>query len=163
MQTSFGQGETLVTPLQNALIVQAVTNKGVMYEPYLVKNVMSVNKKNLYEYDGSSGGKYYGNVMSETEADMLAEHLKEVVEVGFSHVFGDASYTAAGKSGTAQFGTEGHEHSLFVGYMPYENPEIIVSVIMEDFSPDTNGDVYAVNVAKAIFDAYYSKQLGQND
>ena len=157
MQTSFGQGATLITPLHNALIMQTVANGGVLYEPYIVKSMLSPQGKELYSYDGSTGDEYYGAVMTVDEADMLAEHAKAVIEVNFPHVFGDAPYTAAGKSGTAQYGTEGYEHSLFVGYMPYDDPEIIVSVILEGYNKNGTPDRYAVNVAKDIFDAWYEK------
>lgn len=157
MQTSFGQGATLITPLHNALIMQAVANGGVLYEPYIVKSMLSPQGKELYSYDGSTGDEYYGAVMTGDETAMLAEHAKAVIEVNFPHVFGDAPYTAAGKSGTAQYGTEGYEHSLFVGYMPYDEPEIIVSIILEGYNKKGTPDRYAVNVAKDIFDAWYKK------
>lgn len=157
MQTSFGQGATLITPLHNALIMQAVANGGVLYEPYIVKAMLSPQGRELYSYDGSTGDEYYGAVMTNEEAAMLAEHAKAVIELNFSHVFGNSPYTAAGKSGTAQYGTQGYEHSLFVGYMPYDEPEIIVSVILEGFNKNGTPDRYAVNVAKDIFDAWYEK------
>lgn len=41
--------------------------------------------------------------------------------------------------------------------MPYDDPEIIVSVVLESFNEDGTPDRYAVNVAKEIFDARYNK------
>ncbi len=154
-QTSFGQGETLITPLQNALLVQAIANKGALYEPYLIKSITSADGKSVYEYNGENGNAYYGNILTEDEAIMLSQHLKQVIDVGFPHVFSEAPYNAAGKSGTSQYGTQGLEHSLFVGYMPYNNPKIIVSVVLESFNQSGTPDKYAVDVAKEIFDAYY--------
>ena len=166
IQTSFGQGATLITPLHNALIMQAVANGGTLYEPYIVKTIFAsvgqsdqtpVSRKIVYSYDGSDGDEYYGSIMTEDEADMLSGHLKQVIEVSFQHVFSEAPYEAAGKSGTAQYGTSGYEHSLFAGYMPYDDPEIIVSVVLESFNEGGTPDRYAVNVAKEIFDAWYNK------
>lgn len=157
MQTSFGQGNTLITPLHNALIMQAVANDGVLYEPYIVSGILSPSGSSLYSYDGSTGGEYYGSVMSNEEAQMLAEHLEGVINVSFSHVFSDAEYSVRGKSGTAQYGTQGYEHSLFVGYMSEEEPEIIVSVVLEGYNKNGAPDRYAVNVARDIFDAWYNK------
>ncbi len=158
VQTSFGQGATLITPLHNALIMQAVTNRGVLYEPYIVKSILAPYGDSVYWYDGTGGDEYYGEVMSREESIMLSVHLKKVIDVSFSHVFADAPYEAAGKSGTAQYGTSGYEHSLFVGYMPYDDPEIIVSVVLEGFNENGTPDRYAVNVAKDIFDAWYNKK-----
>ena len=158
MQTSFGQGNTLITPIHNALIMQAVANGGVLYEPYIVSGILSPDGDSVYSYDGSSGGEYYGSVMSGDEAEMLSEHLTEVIEVSFSHVFSDAPYTVCGKSGTAQYGTQGYEHSLFTGYMSENEPEIIVSVVLEGYNKNGAPDRYAVNVARDIFDAWYDKK-----
>ena len=41
--------------------------------------------------------------------------------------------------------------------MPYDDPEIIVSVVLESFNEGGTQDRYAVNVAKEIFDAWYNK------
>ncbi len=158
MQTSFGQGNTLITPLHNALIMQTVANDGVLYEPYIVGGILSPGGDNVYFYDGSSGGEYYGSVMSGDEAKMLSEHLAKVIEVSFAHVFSDAPYTVYGKSGTAQYGTQGYEHSLFAGYMSEDEPEIIVSVVLEGYNKNGTPDRYAVNVARDIFDAWYDKK-----
>ena len=158
MQTSFGQGNTLITPIHNALIMQAVANGGVLYEPYIVSGILSPDGDAVYSYDGSSGGEYYGSVMSDDEAEMLSEHLAEVIEVSFSHVFSDAPYTVCGKSGTAQYGTQGYEHSLFTGYMSEDESEIIVSVVLEGYNKNGAPDRYAVNVARDIFDAWYDKK-----
>lgn len=158
IQTSFGQGATLITPIHNALIMQSIANDGVLYEPYIVKNILAPNGSSVYSYDGTGGDEYYGEVMSEDEAKMLQAHLKQVIEVSFSHVFSEAPYEVAGKSGTAQYGTSGYEHSLFVGFIPNDESGIIVSVVLEGFNEEGMPDRYAVNVAKDIFDAWYNKK-----
>lgn len=157
LRTYFGQGDTRVTTLYNALLLQAVANKGVVYEPYFVSSIDSYNGRNIYSYDGSTGYNRVGQIMTEAEANMLKLHLVEVVRVGFSHVFGDCQYTSAGKSGTAQYGYAGLEHSLYAGYMPVKDPEIIVSVILEGFNENGEPDKYAVDIAKEIFDAWYNR------
>ena len=89
---------------------------------------------------------------------MLQAHLKQVIEISFSHVFSEAPYEVAGKSGTAQYGTSGYEHSLFVGFISDDESGIIVSVVLEGFNEEGTPDRYAVNVAKDIFDAWYNKK-----
>lgn len=162
MQTSFGQGETLISPIHNALIMQSIANDGVMYVPYIVDEIKSSVGKSLYSYEDSQTEKIMADTMDLKEAVMLKEHLKAVVIDGFPHVFGNAPYTCAGKSGTAQYGTEGNEHSLFVGFMPFENPEIVVSIILENFNANENANKYAVDVAKEIFDTYYDLIMKKN-
>lgn len=62
------------------------------------------------------------------------------------------SYTAAGKTGSAEYGAiKGESHAWFTGFAPAENPQICVTIIIE--GAGAGGD-YAVPIAKRVFDAY---------
>ena len=59
---------------------------------------------------------------------------------------------AAGKTGTAEYSSDKEkDHSWFIGMSNVEDPELVVSVIIES----SDGTAKAVNVAKEIFDSYY--------
>ena len=80
--------------------------------------------------------------------------MEAVVSEGTGTKLSGQSYTAAGKTGSAEFtSAEGDgTHSWFVGYASWEGKEdIAVAVIVEDSGA---GSEYAVPVAKQIFDAY---------
>ena len=79
----------------------------------------------------------------------MREGMKMAVEVGSSRLLADLPIRAAGKTGTAQTGRE-RNHAWFTGFAPYENPEIVVTVLLEEGDKSTN----AVAVAKEIFEAY---------
>ena len=67
------------------------------------------------------------------------------------------SYTAAGKTGSAEFsGNKSDSHAWFTGFAPAEDPQICVTIIVE--SAGSGGD-YAVPIARRIFDTYF----GTND
>ena len=61
-------------------------------------------------------------------------------------------YTVAGKTGSAEYNESGASHSWFVGYSNVDNPDIVVSVIVEDGG---TGSEAAVPIAADVFDAYY--------
>ncbi len=97
----------------------------------------------------------YGELMSSEEAAILADYMKEVVENGTGTKLSGLSYTAAGKTGSAEFGTlKGESHAWFTGFAPAEDPGLVVTVIIE--GAGSGGD-YAVPVARRVFDAYFNE------
>jgi cell division protein FtsI/penicillin-binding protein 2 len=64
-----------------------------------------------------------------------------------------ASYNAAGKTGSAQYDSSEDVHSWFVGFAPYDDPEIAVCVILEGGYSGVSSAQY---VAKKVFDAYFN-------
>lgn len=148
MQTSIGQGKTLVTPLQNALITAAVANDGIIMKPYVVDRIESVNKNQVKQYRADE----YAQVMTKEEADVLTELMISVVEEGTAKQLQSDEYQAAGKTGTAEYQTGTDEsHSWFVGFAPAEDPKIVVSIILEDAGKDSG---VSKTMAKKLFDAY---------
>ncbi len=148
-QTVIGQGETKITPLHNAMIVSAIANGGVLMKPYLISSIENDDGSTVKKFKSKS----YGNLITSDEAQILTEYMKTVCDYGTaSWYFYESSYDVAGKTGTAEYDNEGHTNSLFVGFSNPDNPDIVVSVIVEDYW--YNG-VSATWVAKQVFDAYY--------
>lgn len=150
MQTSFGQGKTIVTPLHMNMITCAVANKGVLQYPYVVDHVENVNGAVIKRFS-SSGNK---KMMSEQEAYIVQELMKSVVKSGNGKSLSGQSYTAAGKTGSAEYNSEGDSHAWFTGFAPADDPEICVTVIIEEAG---SGSDYAIPVAKRVFEAYFEK------
>ena len=126
MQTSIGQGDTLVTPMEMALIASAVANDGEMIKPRYVDNIVSA--------DGQAVKTFYkeslGTVMSESEANTLTELMKGVVQSGTAVSLSDLPYNIAGKTGTAEHGSDGETpHSWFVGFSNADDPDIVIAVV----------------------------------
>lgn len=150
MMTAMGQGRTQVSPYQMALITSAIANGGTLMKPYLVDAVTNYTGSIVSETTPES----YKRLMTSSEASQLKSYMEDVVNYGTGSVLSGQSYSAAGKTGTAEYSMEGSHkyHSWFVGFTNVENPELVISVIVEQ--ADTTGTV-AVNVAKEIFDSYY--------
>ena len=148
MMTAMGQGETQVSPYHMALITSAIANGGKLMKPYLVDKVTNASGAVMKETDQ----KEYKQLMTAEEAAQIKEYMKSVVDYGTASVLSGQSYTAAGKTGTAEYSSDKEkDHSWFIGMSNVEDPELVVSVIIEA----SDGTAKAVNVAKEIFDSYY--------
>ncbi|MCM1568266.1 MAG: penicillin-binding transpeptidase domain-containing protein [Roseburia sp.] len=152
MQTSIGQGRTQMTPLHLNMITCAIANGGELMTPYLVDSVKSATGTVVKSFRPVSGGR----LMSETEAAVLREFMTAVVEEGTATKLSGLSYTAAGKTGSAEYNDiKGDSHAWFTGFAPAENPEVCITIILE--GAGSGGD-YAVPLAKRILDAYFEEK-----
>lgn len=149
MQASIGQGATQITPLHLNMITCAVANGGILMKPYLVDCVKNAEGSSIRQYSPST----YGRLMSEEEAAALSGLMQEVVKSGTATRLSGLTYTAAGKTGSAEYNNiKGDSHAWFTGFAPAEDPRICVTVIIE--GAGSGGD-YAVPIAKRIFDEFF--------
>lgn len=149
MQTSIGQGKTLMTPLHLNMITAAIANDGNMMMPYMVEKIESVDGRVIKSYKPKSAGQ----VMTAEEAAALQELMVAVVESGTAKKLQGYGYTAAGKTGSAEYNSNSDSHAWFTGYAPAEDPQVAVTVILE--CAGSGGD-YAVPMARRLFDAYFA-------
>ena len=102
----------------------------------------------VYADDIALGG------MTAEEAQILTDLMEGVVTEGTASRLSGQSYTAAGKTGTAEFSSDkSKSHAWFTGFSNVDSPDIVVTVIVEEAG---SGSEYAVPIAKKIFDAYYN-------
>ena len=148
MQTAIGQGNTLVSPAHMAMITCAVANNGVLMKPYLIDQVVN----NTGEHVDTTEPEAYKRLMTKNEATMLGELMKDVVEYGTASALSGQGYTAAGKTGSAEYDEQGSSHSWFIGYSDVESPDLAVAVIVEGGG---TGSEAAVPIASQIFNSYY--------
>ena len=91
--------------------------------------------------------------MSSEDAAQLREFLKYDVEHGTANRLSGQAYTAAGKTGSAEYQEkDDSSHALFTGYAPADNPQVCVTIILE--GAGTGGD-YCVPIAKRVFSKYF--------
>jgi peptidoglycan glycosyltransferase len=142
---SFGQGSTVVTPVQMALLAAAIAGDGVVPEPFVVRDVRAhsedgAQSATVLETFGSGGGH---RVVSESAARATRSAMVDAVNGDLGRLFaGQADVTlygitdarSAGKTGTAQLGGEQAPHSWFIGFAAAEDgatPSIAVAVLVE--------------------------------
>ncbi len=147
VQTSFGQGKTLVTPLQQLMLTSAIANGGVLMLPYLAEQLVNCEGKTVEQY--SSAGEQV--LMSEETAALLKEYMV-AASADKMQEFSERGITVAGKTGSAEAGTG--THSWYVCFAPAQNPEIAIVVLMENAG---TGSRYAVPAAKKLLEVYFSE------
>lgn len=133
-RVSFGQ-EIGVTPLQLVNAVSAVANGGLMMQPFIVKHIQNKDGSMIKQFQPQR----VRQVISPETAKVLNDILKGVVERGTGVMAQVKGYKVAGKTGTAQKidpATRKYSSSKyvasFVGYLPADDPEITVLVIVDE-------------------------------
>jgi len=153
--TSIGQGDVLVTPLQMANAYAAIVNGGRLYEPRFVYGFKDekTGKTEVIE------PKILQKIpIKEENFNIIKSGLRATVLSGSAQYLKYLPIAVAGKTGTAQVGGEGKPHAWFAGYAPYENPEIVLVVLLEN---GIEGSTFAVPVAYDIFNKFFTVNLEQ--
>lgn len=149
MQIAIGQGTTGMTPIHLNMITNAIANEGMLMKPYLIDYVENSMGTIIKQFSPSA----YKKLISSEEATVLKELMREVVEEGTASKLKGLSYTAAGKTGSAEYNSvKGDSHAWFTGFAPVDDPQICITVIIE--GAGSGGD-FAVPIAKRVFDAYF--------
>lgn len=130
-QSAIGQSSDLASPLQMAVITSTIANGGVLMKPHLVSDVLT----NTGEEVKSIQSEQVGQVISADTANTMRDLMKSVVESGTGVNASVEGIDVAGKTGTADneaMGKNSVPHSWFIGFAPYEDPQIAVAVIVEN-------------------------------
>jgi penicillin-binding protein A len=127
---SYGQAETLVTPLQMAVVAATVANDGVLMQPRLVSSL--TGKKSGTR---TVTPERLGEVVAPGVADDVRRAMERAVEGQYGRLFTAGAAVpgvpTAGKSGTAELGGSGEPHSWFIGFAPADNPVVAIAVLVE--------------------------------
>lgn len=149
-QIPMGQGVT-VTPLQMVMAMSAIANHGVLMHPMLVDRLEDENGKLMVKYKPEVVRQAVG---PEAIRDMVAALKTVVTPEGTAVQAALDHYTVAGKTGTAQKVENGHYvqkfFSSFIGFFPADNPEICISVVMDDPKDGHYGGQVSAPVFHAI-------------
>ncbi|MBE5912471.1 MAG: penicillin-binding protein 2 [Pseudobutyrivibrio ruminis] len=149
-QTAIGQGNTTVSPLHMCMLVSAIANGGELMEPYYADKLVSAEGNIVSQTDEKS----YGQIMSDSEVDLLNEYMEAVVMDGTADSVDFGELKVYGKTGTAEYTTnKSMTHSWFVGYATDSTgKELAIAVIMEGAG---YGSKHAAPLAAKVFDAYF--------
>ena len=171
ISVGIGQGYWTATPLQVAKATAILVNNGKVNTPHLMKAIegaeLSPYKDPLIYPDISEPKQNYW--------DAAKRGMYNVVNSAAGtgrKAFAGANYRVAGKSGTAQVFSlkenekynaaelkkELHDHAWFTSYAPYENPRLVVTVILENAG---GGSSNAAPLARKVMDYYLNQRLPQ--
>ncbi len=149
-QTAFGQGDTMVTPVQMAMISAAVAGGGTTKQPTLIDHIENDTGTTIRSLLPENTNVTF---MDEDEANVLSAYMRSVVTEGTAASLYTDAYTAYGKTGTAEYNSNNDTNAWFTGYAELNGKKIAIAVVVEDAS---SGGTDAVPIAKSIFDVYFN-------
>jgi penicillin-binding protein A len=152
--SSIGQQDVRMTPLQAAMVAAAVANDGSLMAPYVVSQLRAPDLSVIDETDAVE----LGQPVTSEVADQLTEMMTSVVENGSGRAARIPGVTVAGKTGTAEVGTDAPDHNWFIGFAPADDPQIAVAVFVAN-GGGTGGDVSAP-IAREVMQAHLEGQGG---
>ncbi len=145
---SIGQGQLLITPLELISYISAIANGG------------EINKFRISQTQEKEVIKDISLNIKSALKD-VRKGMKDVVdkEYGTAHYLDYLPFEVAAKTGTSQVGN--HEtNALFVGYAPFDNPEIAILVLIENAE---EGGLNSVPVASDVLNWYYQNRIKEGE
>ena len=146
IRSAIGQGTHLYTVSQIARYVSTIANRGTVYDLTLLDKLTDSEGKTIDDYSAS----VYNNIdIADNSWNTIQEGMHQVAEN--TAAFKDLNLTIAGKTGTAQQSKSHPNHALFMGYAPYESPQIAIAIRIANGYTSAN----AASMAADIFSYYF--------
>ena len=144
---SIGQGEVTLTPLQIANLGATIANRGWFITPHVVREIQDEELDSLYTQKRRT-------MVSPIHYETVATGMQRAVEGGTCRAAYTPEYIVCGKTGTAQ--NRGHDHSVFMGFAPKDNPKIAIAVYVENGGWGAN---YGVPLGALMMEQYINGKL----
>ena len=162
-----GQGYWTVTPIQLTKATAMLSRRGQDIKPHILNSIISAEETITPEYEV----KQAVHLEKQRYWDIALQAMQGVTSKrrGTAYrAFGDAPYTVAGKSGTAQvinikenevydadkISEHHRDNAMFIALAPFESPEVVVTVVLENAG---GGSSNAAPIARALFDEYFKE------
>ena len=148
ISVSIGQGEILATPLQIANLCATVANRGWFITPHVVKEIQDtvIDEQYRTRRIPTIAGHYFEDV---------AEGMRMAVTGGTCRLANLPDIEVCGKTGTAQ-NPHGKDHSAFIGFAPYHDPQIAVCVYVENAG---FGATFGVPIGSLVIEKYLKGKI----
>jgi penicillin-binding protein 2 len=149
---AIGQGELLTTPIQMAQFAMIVANKGVYYKPHFVDHVYNYSTHEVTKFPVQTE---YIHGIDDDVYNVVRESMRMVCDGGTGWLGKVPGIETAGKTGSAQ-NPHGATHAWFIGFAPYDMPEIAIAVIVENGG---GGGAVAAPIARKFMETYFFGKL----
>ena len=146
---SIGQGEVGATPLQIANLGATIANRGWFCTPHVVRKVEGEPLDTLYT-------KRHRTLAAEWAYEEVVSGMRSAALGGTCKALARYDFMPCGKTGTAQ--NKGHDHSVFMGFAPKDDPKIAVAVYVENGGW---GATYGVPIGGLIMEQYIKGELSE--
>lgn len=153
---SIGQGDFMITPIELVNYIAAIANGGVLYKPRIVESIQDAK--------GSEVLHTYPSTLSDLRDKIkgaipdVQQGMRDAVRkpYGTANLLSSLPVETAAKTGTAQIENNAKTNAFFVGYEPYNNPQIAILVLIEN---SREGGANTIPVAKDVMLWYYNNRL----
>ena len=147
-QAAIGQSDNMITPVQLATYVATIANNGVRYKTHLVNKITDYSRNKLIR---EIAPEVIENLnISEENLKAVQSSMREVALSGTARDFASYPIPIAAKTGTAQ--NSGSDHTTFICYAPYDDPQIAISVVIAHGKTG----MASKNVARDIMNSYFN-------
>lgn len=147
---AIGQGEITATPLQICNLAATIANRGHFITPHVVKEVQDTPLDTLYTNKRIPpiNREYY---------ELAADGMRQAVLAGTCWRAAIPGIEVCGKTGTAE-NPHGKDHSAFIGFAPYQNPEVAILVYVENGGWGAN---YGVPIGRLMMEKYLNRTISE--
>lgn len=153
-QSSIGQRDVRFTPLQNAMVVAAVANNGVLNKPYMVKELQAPDFTTLQQTEPE----VMSRPMTPEAAAALQGMMRGVVDSGTGTTAQINGYVVGGKTGTAQ--NAGPDHGWFIGFAGRSGQDVPVAIAVVLEQAGRGGSHDAATIAGQVMAAILASPGG---
>ena len=167
LDLSIGQYD-MYTPMQLAQYVSTIANGGKRIQPHLVKEIRepSVEEGELGPVIQEFAPKVLNTIdMDQNDIEVVQKGMRQVMQTGgTAAIFAGSAYKPAGKTGTAEAFYDGPNknfknaetiNTTLVGYAPFDNPEIAMSVVVPWAYQRGNNHNMSKEIGKEVMDKYF--------
>jgi len=147
---AIGQGDVIVTPLQVANYTAAIANGGTLYKPHLVSKILDKNNNIVSDVAPQI---IRNNFIEADNLRIIREGMRQTITIGSAQSLQIVPVPVAGKTGTAQWSTKKAPHAWFIGFAPYDKPQIAITVLVEE---GVEGSTIAAPIARDILNWYFT-------
>lgn len=145
---AIGQGEITATPLQMCNLAAAIANRGYFYTPHVVKEIQDMPLDTTYT------NRRYTDV-APRHYELVADGMRQAVVGGTCWRAAIPGIEVCGKTGTAE-NPHGKDHSAFIGFAPYKNPEVAIVVYVQNGGW---GATYGVPIGRLMMEKYLKGEI----
>jgi len=161
ISNAIGQGEVLVTPIQLANMMAAISNRGHYYTPHIIKSIKGDTIPKKYRTP-------HQTTIDKRHFEPVIQGLHDVYNDGTAWFLKIPDIEICGKTGTAEnftvidsVRTQLTDHSIFMAFAPKDNPKIAIAVLVENgyFGARFAGRIASLMIEKYIKGTVESKHL----
>ena len=159
IQAAIGQSDNLFKPLQISSYIATLLNGGTRYSAHLLYEVREYDGRTVYTAEPKIASTISLDSQNVSTVKYAMKGVMEASDGSAVRVFANYPIAVGGKTGTAQVSKTSSDNALFVAFAPFDDPEIVVSCVIEHGAKGTDAG-FAI---RDVFDSYFGLNEDDDD